>query len=95
MENIGIASVAAITVAAYIVGALAKLCPIIPDKAIPVICGMFGGLLGVVALLWLPIPDYPATDPISAFAVGVVSGLAATGANQVFKQLGKEDAENG
>ena len=94
MENIGIASVAAITVAAYIVGALAKLWPIIPDKAIPVICGIFGGLLGVVALLWLPIPDFPAADPISAFAVGVVSGLAATGVNQVVKQLGKDGDGN-
>jgi len=37
-------------------------------------------------------PDYPAQDYITAVAVGIVSGLAATGVNQVYKQLtgGKE-----
>ena len=38
----------------------------------------------------LPIPDYPAGDPITAAAVGIVSGLAATGLHQAAKQLGKE-----
>jgi len=38
-------------------------------------------------------PDFAATDYISAVAVGIVSGLAATGVHQVAKQLGnhKED----
>ena len=35
-------------------------------------------------------PDFPATDYITAVAVGIVSGLAATGVNQIGKQLGKE-----
>ena len=34
-------------------------------------------------------PDFPATDYITALAVGIVSGLAATGINQVYKQLSK------
>ena len=93
MENIGIASVAAITVAAYIVGALAKLWPAVPNKAIPVICGLVGGVLGVVALLWLPIADFPAEDPISAFAVGVISGLAATGINQAVTQMTNKEGK--
>ena len=33
------------------------------------------------------VPDFPATDYLTAVAVGIVSGLAATGVNQVFKQL--------
>ena len=33
------------------------------------------------------IPQYPTGDVINAAAVGIVSGLAATGANQVYKQL--------
>ena len=41
--------------------------------------------LGVV------MPDFPATDYITAVAVGIVSGLAATGANQIVKQLGKDE----
>lgn len=91
MENIGIASVAAITVIAYIIGALVKLWPAVPDKAIPVICGLVGAGLGLLSLYCAPIPDFPATDPITAAAVGIVSGLAATGINQAVKQLGKEE----
>ena len=36
-------------------------------------------------------PEFPAADPITAAAVGVVSGLAATGINQAVKQLGKTE----
>ena len=36
-------------------------------------------------------PDYPAQDYITAVAVGIVSGLAATGVNQVYKQLTREE----
>lgn len=36
-------------------------------------------------------PDYPAKDYITGVAVGIVSGLAATGVNQVFKQLKVND----
>ncbi|MCC6093655.1 MAG: phage holin family protein, partial [Eubacterium sp.] len=31
----------------------------------------------------------PAKDVINALAVGIVSGLAATGVNQIYKQLTK------
>lgn len=36
-------------------------------------------------------PDWQqkAADPLTALAVGIVSGLAATGADQVIKQIGK------
>lgn len=45
-------------------------------------------MLGVVGMFLMP--DFPATDYITAAAVGIVSGLAATGANQVIKQLGSD-----
>lgn len=85
----GVASVAAITVICYLAGLGAKLLPAINDRAIPVICGLVGAFFG---LLWFFMgwADYPATDPITAAAVGIVSGLAATGINQVYKQLTKE-----
>ena len=38
------------------------------------------------------IPDYPAQDYITSAAVGIVSGLAATGINQITKQL-KDNCE--
>lgn len=86
--NIGIASVAAITVICYLVGLCVKAVPNMADKYIPICCGVAGALLGVAGL-YLGLPDFPASDPVTAVAVGIVSGLAATGANQVFKQLGK------
>ena len=83
--DFGIASVAAITVIVYIVGMLVKASPL-ADKWIPVICGVAGVVLGIVAL-YLGVPDFPATDPLTAAAVGGASGLAATGMDQIAKQL--------
>lgn len=86
MEIVGIASVAAITVIAYLIGEGIKVTGL-DNKWIPVICGICGGALGVVGMKIMP--DFPATDYITAVAVGIVSGLAATGANQIVKQMGK------
>ena len=41
--------------------------------------------------MYAGMPEFPATDPITAAAVGAVSGLAATGINQAVKQLGKTE----
>ena len=40
-----------------------------------------------VACLALAVPDFPSSDPVTAVAVGIVSGLAASGINQAAKQL--------
>lgn len=85
--DFGIASVAAITVIAYLVGMVAKDVTIVEDKWIPVIVGVTGMILGVAGLYVMP--DFPANDVINAAAIGVVSGLAATGINQIGKQLQK------
>lgn len=84
METIGIASVAAITVICYLAGQFVKLSGL-DNKYIPVIVGVLGGILGVVGLYIMP--DFPAGDIVTAVAVGIVSGLAATGIDQVGKQL--------
>lgn len=84
----GIASVAAITVIAYLIGTLVKATGL-DNKWIPIICGASGGALGVVAML-TGVPDFPAGDYITAVAVGIVSGLAATGVNQAVKQMKNE-----
>lgn len=55
------------------------------NKWIPVLVGLLGGILGVVGMFVMP--EFPAGDVITAISVGIVSGLAATGANQVYKQL--------
>ena len=54
------------------------------------ICGALGGLLGV-APMYTNVPASPAADPLTALAVGIVSGLAATGADQVIKQIGNDN----
>ena len=81
----GIASVAAITVICYLAGQVVKATGL-DNKWIPVICGVLGAILGPVALI-MGVPDFPATDYLTAVAVGIVSGLAATGVNQAVKQL--------
>ncbi len=84
LEFMGIASVAAITVICFLVAEAFKATPL-DNKWLPVICGFLGGCLGVVAMYVMP--EFPASDIITAIAVGIVSGLAATGAHQVYKQL--------
>ena len=84
MEVFSIASVASITVIAYLFGEVAKASAI-DNKWIPIICGVCGLVLGIAAMYIMP--DFPATDYITAAAIGIVSGLAATGANQAMKQL--------
>lgn len=82
--DFGIASVAAITVLCYLIGQIVKATGI-DNKWIPIICGVCGAVLGVAGMFIMP--DYPAKDYITAVAVGIVSGLAATGVNQAVKQL--------
>ena len=83
-----IASVVAITVIAYLIGQGCKASEKISDSWM--ICGCVGAVLGIAGLYLMP--DFPAKDVINALAVGIVSGLAATGVNQIYKQLTKTDA---
>ena len=85
--DFGIAGVAAITVISYLIGSAVKATAL-DNKWIPIICGAAGGILGALAMRIMP--DFPAADYITAVAVGIVSGLAATGVNQIGKQFGKE-----
>lgn len=86
MNIAGAATVTAIVVICYLIGMGIKVSPL-DDKFIPVIVGACGGVLGVVGLFVMP--DFPANDVLNAIAVGITSGLASTGANQIYKQLKK------
>ena len=88
MSSFGIAGVAVITVICYLVGQIVKVTGI-DNKYIPVIVGVAGGVLGVVGMFIMP--DLPAGDYMTAVAVGIVSGLAATGVNQAVKQMGNSN----
>ena len=84
MEIMGITGIAAITVICYLAAECIKATAL-DNKWLPVICGALGGVLGVVAMFIMP--EFPGGDYITAVAIGIVSGLAATGANQIGKQL--------
>jgi hypothetical protein len=88
--DFGIVGVSAITILCYLMGEAIKASKL-DNKFIPVICGVLGAVLGVAAMFAMP--EFPAQDIITAAAVGAVSGLAATGANQVFKQLKGDDKD--
>ena len=81
---VGIAGVAAITVICYLIGQGVKASGL-DNKWIPVIVGACGGVLGVAGMFLMA--DFPAGDVLTAAAVGIVSGLAATGVDQAGKQL--------
>ena len=82
----GAVTVVAIVVICYLIGMIVKTSPL-KDEWIPVIVGICGGILGVVGMYVMP--DFPAHDILNAIAVGITSGLASTGANQIYKQLKK------
>lgn len=88
MDFVDIAAIPAITVICYLVAELIKATPL-DNKWLPVICGFLGGVIGVVALFVSP-TIIPATDILTAIAVGIVSGFAATGVHQAFKQLSEK-----
>lgn len=83
----GIVGVATIAVICYLIGMGIKVSKI-DDKYIPVICGVCGAILGTIAY-FIGIPEFIGNDIYTAIARGIVSGLAATGANQIYKQLKK------
>lgn len=90
VEITDFAAVPAIVVIVYLIGQIFH--SFIPaesvNKYIPVICGLSGLALGILCYLVSP-ELIPANDAISASAIGIVSGFAATGVNQVYKQLTK------
>jgi len=82
--DFGIAGIAAITVLCYLAAQGVKATRL-DNKWLPVICGILGAILGIVGMFVMP--EFPASDVITAAAVGTVSGFAATGVNQVYKQM--------
>jgi peptidoglycan/LPS O-acetylase OafA/YrhL len=65
-------------------------------RFLPLIAAALGAVLGVVAFFSMP-ELIPATNVFVAILVGGASGLAATGTNQIVKQLSKfkKDGEDG
>ena len=82
-----VGTVVAIVVICYLIGMAAKATDKIKDNYIPVIVGVAGGILGAIGMYVMP--EFPANDVLNAIAVGIASGLASVGVNQIGKQLNK------
>ena len=80
-------TIPAITALCYFAGFICKTLKIEKlDTFIPCICGGLGLILGLVS--FYTIPNFiPASNWIDASAIGLASGFAATGVNQIVKQL--------
>lgn len=87
-EIMGVVPVVAITIICYLVGVVCKSTTKVADEKIPAIMGVSGAILGVVASI-TKMPEFADFHILTAIAVGVASGFAATGINQVFKQAKK------
>ncbi len=81
-------------IVAIVYAVMAVYGKLVADKAavwtslIPVWAGLLGTVLGVVAYYLVP-EAMPADNVLMAVLLGLSSGLAATGADQVYKQIKK------
>ncbi len=93
MESImNVTGCAVIAVVCYLVGLGLKAWDVWDDRKIPIAMGVVGAALGLLAYNFWPVV-VPTEDPITAAAIGIVSGLTATGINQIYKQSKKEADE--
>lgn len=89
--NTEIVYVAVITIISYLIVQGIKATSR-DNKWIPAICGISGAIMGFIGLKIMP--GFPADDPLTAIAVGIVSGLAATGSHEIAKQLSVKTDES-
>ena len=85
MDELGIIGYGAITAIAFFVGFVIKQTAL-PDKWIPVFTLATGAGLGLMCF-YGGVEDY-AVNVVEGIARGIVSGAAATGIHQIYKQLG-------
>ena len=91
-------SIPVITIICYLIGEFFKLVILRKKKRykyIPVIVGGIGGTLGLIIYFISPELLFNTTNPFMAMAIGIVSGLASTGSNELVKQiLRRKEDEN-
>ena len=94
-----IVSIPVITILCYFLGEFFKLVILRKKKRykyIPIRVGGIGGILGLLIYYISPELLFNTTNPFVAMAIGIVSGLASTGGNEIVKKiLKKEDQKDG
>ena len=88
MDITNMVTVLPIVIICYLIGLGCKQVDKIKDNTRPVIVGIVGGIVAIPAMYLMK--DFPANDVITAISIGITSGLASTGANQVYKQITKD-----
>lgn len=86
-------SIPVITILCYLAGEFFKLVILRKKKRfkyIPIIVGGIGGALGLMMYYVSPELLLNITNPFVAIAIGIVSGLASTGTNELVKQIIRE-----
>ena len=82
-----------ITIISYLVGETFKVLIFKNEKRlkyIPIIVGITGGILGLInEIIYSAFNNY-----FEAVMIGIISGLASTGANQIIKQMNKDGDTN-
>ena len=68
ISSLGITGVAVITVICFLVGQVVKATGL-DNKWIPIICGVFGAVLGILGMFIMP--EFPASDYLTAAAVEI------------------------
>lgn len=89
------ASVPIIVVCCYVLGEIYKVIFGKKTKAykfIPIVMCVIGGILGIVMFYTSPEMIFSVDNAWIALGIGMVSGVSATGTNQIIKQLfGKKE----
>ena len=62
------------------------------NRVIPIVAAVLGVVLGIVIFYAVPSITF-ANNIVEAMIIGAVSGLSATGTNQIGKQLSKQNDE--
>ncbi len=91
-----IISIPVITIICYLLGEFFKLIILRKKKRykyIPIIVGGIGGALGLMIYFISPELLLNTTNPFVAIAIGIISGLASTGGNELVKQILKKEEE--
>lgn len=73
-----------LTIICYLIVEVFKL--FVKKKHLPVISGITGAILGVIAYFITP-SLIGGENILTAISIGIISGLGATGSNQILKQI--------
>ena len=79
-------TIGCIAVICFLIGQAVKLIPNLPTKFVPVIVAVCGGILGAAGG-YLGIAELAEVSILDAIATGICSGLVASGAFSMMKNL--------